>query len=367
MTARRLGVAGLILLMIAFGVGVYLVLGTLRHTASARSGAKAPEQTRPRFALPGTVLVAQGGTLYRLVNDTFIPVAKGQWMQPAVTPDRQHIVAVKRDFNYSDLYLLGLDGSVQKQLTNDARGDVPSNQWAFYPHVTADGQTLFYDYDEKLFQGANAVNLSVYSMPLGGIQGEAQRWTYPNAPLGTPIGGDLQPIPLAGGGILEARYDINQSSLQFGQIWLQEQRAANQYRTEPGRALTPDNESCYAPALSPDGSKLAMICADIGQGNSRLVVAPFDGQRLGPATVLVSGQVNSPAWAPDGTGLLYLAPGGPDNYFQMWYLRAPPPPTPAPSATPAPGAAAPTPTPPPQPRQMTTENNFDATSAPVWF
>jgi WD40-like Beta Propeller Repeat len=371
MSGRRLGVAGLILLMIGFGVGVWYTLGTLRHASSAGRGAKKPDQTHPEFNLPGTIIVAQGGTLYKLANGTFTPIAKGSWTQPAVAPDHQHIVAVRRDFNYSDLYLLGMDGSVQKQLTNNANGDVPSNQWAFYPRVAPDNQTLFYNYDPKYEPNTFSVNLSVFAMKLDGTQHQALRWTYPNmGPAGVPIGGDLQPVPLpGGGGIIEARYDINQASLQFGQIWLQEQRRTNQYRPEPGHALTPDTESCYAPALSPDGTKLAMICADIGQGNARLVVAPFDGQQLGPPAVVAQGQLNSPTWAPDGTSLLYLAPGGPDNYFQIWHVSLAPPATPKPAGTGTPGnpASPATPPSPPQPRELTTENNFDATSPPVWF
>lgn len=374
MSARRLLVAGLIALMVAFGAGVYFALGSLRHGAEARSGAKAPEHTHPQFSLPGTIVVAQGGTLYKLVGGTFTPIAKGEWTQPAVTPDHTHIVAVRRDFNYSDLYLLGMDGSVQKQLTNNANGDVSSNQWAFYPHLSGDGGTLFYDYDAKDELNTNSVNLSVYAMPLGGTQHDAKRWTFPvSSGPAAQIGGDLQPIPLSGGGIIESRYDIDPAtSILYGQIWLQSQPAINRYRNEPGQALTPPSESCYAPALSPDGTKLAMICTDPGQSIARLTVAPFDGHQLGAATVLATGQVNSPAWSPDGTGLLYFAPAGADNYFQMWYLRLTPPPTPTPKATPTPrkGATPPpaaTPPPPPQPRQMTTENNFDATSAPAWF
>ena len=38
-------------------------------------------------------------------------------MQPAVTPDHQHIVAVKRTRNVADLFELDLNGQVQRQLT----------------------------------------------------------------------------------------------------------------------------------------------------------------------------------------------------------------------------------------------------------
>jgi hypothetical protein len=357
--------------MIAFGAGVYFGLGAVKHEAALRRGVKTPEQTHPRFSLPGTIVVAQGGTLYKLVGGKFTPIAKGSWTQPAATPDHQHLIAVRREFNYSDLYELGLDGSVERQLTNDAGRNVPSNQWAFYPRVTSDGQTLYYDFDPKYVPNNFSVNLSVYSMPLGGTQAQGRRWTVPTwGPAGVPVGGDVEPVPLDGGGFVEARYSINSASLQYGQIWLQKQAvpAIAQYTRlpEPGAALTPPTESCYSPAVSPDGTKLAMVCTGVGQGDARLVVAPFANGQLGAATALVQGQVDSPTWSPDGTGLLYFAPGGADQDFQLFYQLVTPPPSPTPRPTQG-EAAAPTPVPLPAPRQMTTENAFDATAPPVWF
>ena len=64
----------------------------------------------------------------------------------------------------------------------------------------------------------------------------------------------------------------------------------------------------------------------------------------------------------------------PTGHFQLSYVNMTPPPTPGPTATPRPGASPqakpPTPTPaptPPIPKQLTVDNDFDATSAPVWF
>lgn len=374
MTARWLRIGALLALMIAFGGSVYWGLGMLRHTAGGTHGPKSPEQTHPQFTVPGTIVVAQSGTLYKLVGDKFTAIAKGSWTQPYVTPDHTHIIAVRREFNYSDLYVLDMKGNVVQQLTNNASGDVPSNQWSFYPRLGPDGQTLFYNYDPKYDPNSFTVNLSVYSMTLQGGQGGARRWSFPASyadGAGTPIGtgGDAQPVPLPSGGYIAARYQMNDQNQMYGQIWVQDQPAVNAYRPEPGHALTGADATCYSPALSPDGHELAYVCNDIGQENVRVVVAPFDGANIGAPTVVYQGIANSPTWSPDGTGLIFLAPpGGQSGYFQLTYLSLMQSPTPTPKKNQQSTAVAASPTlKPGQPQQMTTENNFDATSAPVWF
>jgi hypothetical protein len=369
MTLRRLGIAGLLALMVAFGVGVYYGLGNLKHAQANHRLAKRPEKTHPLVNLPGTIIVAQGGTLYRLQNGTFKPIVGNNWVQPAVTPDHQHLVAARREYNYSDLYLLGLDGSIQKQLTDNVSGMVQFNHWSLHPRVSPDGQTVFYSYDWKPDcgpQGCYQVDFSIFAQPLSGHQKQARRWTFPNG--GT--GGDIQPISLGPGGILFARYSMNAQSEMFSQIWWQPTRALYAGQVD-GHALTAENQSCYAPALSPDGTRLAMVCAPIGQATAtQLVVAPLSGHQLGPPTVVATGFINSPTWSPDGKSLLYFAPANTANgYFQLFYLPLAPPPTPAPRASGKTASPAPPPAPPPlpQPKQVTSENDFDPTTAPIWF
>lgn len=347
---RWLTAAGLLVLMVAFGVGVYFFWGTLRHGQKVGHEASTPDKTTPRFSLPGTVIVAQGGTLYRMENGAFKAIASGGWTQPAATPDHQHLVAVKRGYNSSDLFLLDTFGNVVKQLTQNTSGDVPQNHWSFYPRVTPDGRTLLYDYDEKTCNGCFQVDLSIVAMPMDGNQTAARPWTTPNA--GT--GGDVQPQPAPGGGILYSKYTLDPNTSQIlSQLWL------NRRAGSPGMALTAADQNCNAPAVSPDGKQLAMLCSQGGQ-TTQLVVAPVlaDGS-LGQAAVVAQGVLASPAWAPDGRGLLYLQPQQQTGHFQMFYLQLPP--------APSPGRAAPAANTNPRPRQVTDANDFDATSAPAWF
>ena len=126
-------------------------------------------------------------------------------------------------------------------------------------------------------------------------------------------------------------------------------------------------------AAAPDGLKLAVVCTPAGQP-SRLEIAQFDGKALGPPATVATGLVAGPAWAPDGSGLLYLKALDTTGHFQLFYQNLSgtsqtPTPTPSPVRAPARGGttATPAPVPTPQPaRQVTTNNDYDATSAPLW-
>jgi Tol biopolymer transport system component len=321
--------------MIGFGVGVYLLLS---HSKS-QSGQGASTPTAERgIVLPGTIYLAQGGSLYSYAGGAFtkLPTGPGTWMQPALTADRSQLLAVKRAAQSSDLYLLGLDGRVVKQLTNNQKSTntLELNHWAFYPRATSDGHVL-YSYDSPKF--GYLVGLAVWQMPTGGSQAQAVRRTSPN----DYTGGDVFPNPLAGGGLVYSKYAINGAGSVYSQLWLQ-----LGLRTA-GAELTKPIDDCGQPALSPDGTKVAMTCTS-GQQSGRLEVASFDGQVLGTPVTIATGQVASPTWSSDGSQLAFLAPGQAQGHFQLWAV-----------AISKSGKAG-------NLRQVTNNLDFDATSAPAW-
>ena len=361
MILRRIAAILFVPLMVAFGSGVYLYLGTLKSKV-VKERPQLPTVTKPKFVLPGTMFVVQEGRLFKLNAGSFTEIGPGgDWSQPTLTPDHQQLVAVSRGGQSSDLYLLDLNGNVLKRLTKDDARFIDNDHWAFYPRVSPDGATLFYSYDSPK---RNGVDLAVWSMPLHGAQSQARRWTDPY----WYTGGDVSPIPLAGGGLLYVRHSIEPSTVVHAQIY---------YQSRPfsiGKPLTNAADDCSEPALSPDGTQLAMVCSR-GKQTAALEVAPFSGGVLGPAQVLLdNGLYASPVWSPDGKALAYLAPAGAAGHFQLWYLALP---LPAPSATASssPAAAAstaltphPTPTPaPPVPVQVTQGVDLMATSPPAWY
>ena len=365
MILRRLAAILFVPLMVAFGSGVYLYLGTLKSKV-VKERAQLPPATKAKSVLPGTMFVVQDGRLYRLNDGGFTEIGPaGDWSQPTLTPDHTRLIAVLRTDRSSDLYLLDLDGHVLRRLTKNDSRIIDYNHWAFYPRVSPDGTTLFYGFDSPK---TNGVDLAIWSMPLNGTQYQARRRTDPY----WLSGGDVSPIPLAGTGLLFVQHSIDRSTAVHSQIRLQARPG-----DWTGKPLTSLADDCSQPALSPDGTELAMICTG-GKQTASLEVAPFNGSALGPARVLLDGGLYaSPAWSPDGKALAYYAPAGMAGHFQLWWLALPvaptPSPTPSPTHSPSAGGAAssivvPTPLPPiPQPVQVTQGVDLTATSAPAWY
>src|SRR5215471_18610099 len=319
------------------GVGVYLYLSA--HRSTFDQAARRPDEANlnarnsPLGHLPGTLYLVQAGTLYRLQQGTFTAVLNSPggaagWTQPAFLPHGQGLVVARRDYAYSDLYLIDREGKVQSQLTHNANTTVELNHWAFYPRLSPDGGSLFFSYDRKDPSNFYNVVLSVYAMPMsaGSSFNQAKKWTVPTS----FTGGDIQPVPLPSGAVIYTKYSFdNKTSKILSQIYLTPRAGA------PGKALTAIEDGCLQPALSPDGQRLAMICTG-GKQFATLEIAHFDGSNLGPAQVLASGQLAAqPTWSPDGSSLVYVAPQGLGGHFQLWQQPVP--------ATAPPASTAPTP------------------------
>lgn len=371
MISRFVLAVALALLMLAVGTSTYLYVGT-RHSKVTVPPQK-PTAATPRpqaLTLPGTLYVAQSGALYSLNSGRFHQLTpEAGWTQPSLYPGGSYMLAVKQEHSYSDVYILNLFGTVVRQVTNNAaparNPDTGANHWSFYPRLSSDLSTVWMSYDEPKY-GYDVV-LSVWTMPISGNTRQAKLWTNAN----DYTGGDVQPIPLPGGAIY-TKYDYGADSKLISQLWL----TTRAYSA--GRALTTPDEDCRDPALSGDSKMIAMICTYEKQ-ISYLTIASWDGSNLGPRQNIITGQlVAQPTWAPDGSGIAYLAPAAPAGPFQLWFYPkagyTPPPAPPAPSPTPG-GPhngplPSPTPAPPPppvKPIQVTTNDGFDATSPMAWL
>jgi Tol biopolymer transport system component len=226
-----------------------------------------------------------------------------------------------------------------QQLTHLQSPYVEGNHWAFLPRFSGDGSRVFFAYDDKA-PGTYEVELAILSVPAGG-PGRDVVWTVPNQ----YTGGDTDPVPLRDGGLVYTKYSIDNQSVVQSQVWLTTRPGAG------GTPLTKPDEDCAQPALSPDGSSIAMECRHGEPQSTELVVAAFNASNgtLGPTTVLVRGQpLASPAFSPDGRTIAFLAPVQQGGTFQLWTVPA--------AASPSPSAA----------RPITQNVGLDPASAPVW-
>jgi Tol biopolymer transport system component len=284
--------------------------------------------------------VAQGGAIYRFQHGTFHQITpEAGWMQPAADPTGTRLVAVRRQSNMSDVYLLERSGRTWTQLTHHSSPTIELNHWAFYPRFSPDGTHVFYDYDPKDPYNSYRLDLAIFSSSLDPSARGSVQWTYPNP----YTGGDVNPVPLAGGGLIYTRFSIDDQSKVHSQIWLQSRPGS------PGTALTDPEADCLQPALTA-GNLLAMVCTNGQPMSAQLVVANFYPATLslGPQVILVKGQLlASPSFSPNGKTVAYLAPAAPGGAFQLWTI-------------PATQSTA------PSPRQVSNGLDLDAASAPVW-
>jgi Tol biopolymer transport system component len=342
---RRLAfVVSLLVVWAAFGFGVNRFLNSRKSNLAAERVAVDPTQEQAAFSLPGTIYISQAGHLYRFqagrFTDMGLPAANGSWIQPAIATTGRLLV-VARAAEYSDIYLVdATTGAIIQRLTNNVTprpAHVELNAWSFWPHLSADGTTVIFGYDGPKTGTSLEVHLAVWSGPITGKL-ESRQWTDPTL----YTGGDVSPLPMPGGGVLYAAYAVNAKSQIVARI-------ATVARPGASPAyLTGAADDCDEPALSPDGSRLAVICTADSQ-SARLEVIPLvNGVPGTPRVMLASCLCASPAWSPDGSSLLYLAPDDVTGHFQLWWINN------AASST----AAA--------PKLVTSHLDFDATSAPAW-
>jgi len=355
----------MIVLMVSSGTGTFIYLGS--RTSHIAELPQKPTAATPRaqaVRLPGTLYIAQAGAIYSLTAGRFRQLTtEAGWMQPSLYPDQSRLLVVRRLRAYSDAYIMSRFGVVQKRLTNNSAPprsyDTGANHWVFYPRLGRDGR-VYLSYDEP--KAGYAVVFSIWSMsPTSNIK-QGKLWT--NADDYT--GGDVQPIPVRTG-IIYTKYSYGSNNRLTGQLYyLPSPYVRGRPASGWGTALTAEGEDCRSPQVSPSGTQVAMICTYQKQ-ESFLVIASWNGKKLGTRQKIISNQmVAQPTWAPDGSGIAYLAPGTGNGPFQLWFLpsagyTAQPSPTPnyGPIVTPSPVL-------PTKPVQITTNNGFDATSPMAW-
>jgi len=356
----------MIVVMLVSGTVTFIFLGS--RTSKIADVPEKPTAATPRaqaLRIPGTLYLSQNGAIYSLTAGRFHALTpEAGWTQPSLYPDQSRLLVVRRYHNYSDLYTMSRFGVVQKRLTNNVAPprsfDTGANHWVFYPRFGSDGR-IYLSYDEP--KAGYAVVFSIWSMSPTGNLTQGKLWT--NADDYT--GGDVEALPLRGNGFIYTKYSYGPNARLTGQLYhittpWNRGRAGSGW----GTALTTPGEDCRSAQLSPNGKQVAMICSYQTQ-LSYLVLASWNGHTLGPRVKVVRNQlVAQPTWAPDGSGIAYLAPSSGSGPFQLWFLPSAgyaPQPSPTPNYGPI---VTPSPIQPTQPVQITTNNGFDATSPMAW-
>ena len=336
---RLLPIIAALAAMALFGLVVYSVMGTLK---SSKNISHKPTQTQALIDLPGTVTLVQGGNIYRLNNLQFtqLKAPAYDWVQVEPAPDGD-ILAVAYASMYSDVYLLNPQGQIVRQLLQESSTYYFQNHWAYYPKVSPNGGTLFYATDWLDPYNAYDVDFQIQAVPFGNPSAHPTIWSTPNQYQG----GDVEPIPLANGGIVYAKYAVATTGATYAQLVYASSPYANlDY-------LTTAAQDCAEPALSPSGTEIAMVCTNNSLQTTQLEVASFNGTTLGTPVVVSTGPLPaSPTWSANGKSLIYLNTLLTDKTspFQLWWI---------------PNAIAGKPSP---PEQVTADLDFTATSPPIW-
>src|SRR5258708_22472967 len=125
-------------------------------------------------------------------------------MQPAADLSGSRLVAVRRQANVSDLFILQLSGRAGASFTHDGSPTIENNHWAFYPRFSPDGSQIFYDHDPKDPYNSYRVDLAIFASPTGPAAGSVQ-WTFPNEYTAAAF----NPVPLPGGGLIYTRFSVD--------------------------------------------------------------------------------------------------------------------------------------------------------------
>lgn len=278
--AVQLGVAALLI--------VGLVHGAKRHVTPLGS----TNGIAFAFAPEGTshVFVTRGGELVQLTDGDDSELA------PSWSPDRRRITfQSNRDGNW-EIYVANADGSGVRRLTNnDARDGEPS--WS------ADGKRIAFVRDGDLY----AMRASGNGEHKIGDDGEWPAWSPDGKSLAYDVEfaghhGIVVAAPGEGLGAYGAPDDRRPAWSPKGDVIAYQCRLGERWhicllnpKSGSQRVLTGHDSDAFAPAWSPDGSRIAFISDR--DGTDQLFVMHADGTGV---VRLTSGQgeKDTPSWAP---------------------------------------------------------------------
>jgi len=282
------------------GLGCILLLGAcapIPGTAPRDSGGIS---TLKKFSVPGRLYATKGRTLYRLSGTRMTALTRGVKVRdPAVTPDGSRLAYAQLDADGSTIVLT--DPEIREMHAITPASGPEGRLWAFAPAFAPDGQSLAYLTDRG--KGPGPPDLAVWRYDL--VKPSSRRLTVPNQ----YTGGDGDPAwrPGQAGQLLYTTYayEGDPPVLVARITW---------FALTSGRTLflSPGGARNFQPAWSPDGRSVAFIRAGSRTDDLYVMSLPPTFQReprpypTEGATLLQSGMIAHPVWAPDGSALAFL-------------------------------------------------------------
>lgn len=297
-----------------------------------------PISGRLLYASAGHIWLRTGTTAHRLTTET-------TGTQPAWSPDGRQIAFVVQGAYYSDIWIMGANGSNPHPITDNrsaqpeqSREAVHDSFWAFQPQwIPPEGVLISFishsspDYLSSL--------LSVWTMHADD-GGEKSRWLGLSQNIENPVWSP-------DGETLAFTLFFRESGPQLR--YMDAER--NVYR------LGTDDEQVhrYDPLWSPDGRWIVYAArqADTGTTDLWLMPSPLNPiyeAEWEPVRLTRMGTARGPAWSPDGTQIAFVA--AEKGAFDLWLLRL--------------DTTGPLPQPAGNPARLTNGGDVDAIARPSW-
>jgi len=226
---------------------------------------------------------ARAATVHRLEIDTGVeqpieyePLPQGEDdLQPRSSPDGRWIAFRRGAVPYSDLWVMPAEGGQARRIT---RLRARLRGFAWYPDSAA-----------LVVSSDHASRQALYRVALDGSEPfalDAEQAVFPAVARNAGVVVYQQESPLL-------------------------QLAAFRLDTADGvperRVLPPSTRSDSAPALAPDGERLAFV--SMRSGGAQLWIHEFEGGSTYPVTRLPPSDIAFPRWSPDGASVLVVARG----------------------------------------------------------
>ncbi len=272
-------------------IGVLALFAVACGYAPAIVPAAAPALLQRQDSLAGKLVYVREGNLWVWqAGEARQLTTGGTWRQPAISPDGSEIAYAYREQNFSDLFVMSVDGSSTRRLTRGQATAIRENDWAFRPAWSPDGTRIAYISDaSSYFPVVWVMNKD------GGLKRQV---------VGTVANIDaVDAIAWSPDG---KRLAFTGMGREPSQIWILD--VARGYVEK----LTSQLQGAFDPAWSPGGDTIAYIAREGTRGELR--IKHVEGSQEIRLDKLA--YVRSPAWSPDGQHLAILS--AQSGSFEVW-------------------------------------------------